>query len=110
MSDNQRPQRAGDVVISAAALRKAEEYVEEVEGAANKLPGVLGTSVTALAVIMSLFHLYAAYAVMPTHVLRAIHVAFILVLCFLLYPVAKRFRHRVRWWDWVAAAVSLIAI
>ena len=52
---------------------------------------------------MSLFHLYAAYAIMPTHVLRPIHVGWMLLLCFLLFPVAPRFRHRVRWWDCVAA-------
>ena len=59
---------------------------------------------------MSLFHLYAAYGIMPTHVLRGIHVAFVLFLCFLLYPVAKRFRHRVHWWDWLAALAALVAI
>ena len=94
----------------AEALKKAEEYVEQEEGALNKLRGALGTFVTAVAVIMSLFHLYAAYGIMPTHVLRGIHVAFVLFLCFLLYPVAKRFRHRVHWWDWLAALVSLVII
>ncbi len=59
---------------------------------------------------MSLFHLYAAYGIMPTHVLRGIHVAFVLFLCFLLYPVAKRFRDRVHWWDWLAALASLVTI
>ncbi len=47
---------------------------------------------------------------MPTHVLRGIHVAFVLFLCFLLYPVAKRFRHRVHWWDWLAAMSALVII
>jgi TRAP transporter 4TM/12TM fusion protein len=59
---------------------------------------------------MSLFHLYAAYGIMPTHVLRGIHVAFILFLGFLLFPVSKRFRHQVRWWDWAAAALSLVIV
>ena len=52
---------------------------------------------------MSLFHLYTAYAIVPTQVLRPVHVAFVLFLCFLIFPVAKRFRHRVMWWDWLAA-------
>ena len=90
-------------MVPAEALQKAEAYVELEEGPLNKLGGALGTFVTAVAVIMSLFHLYAAYGIMPTHVLRGIHVAFVLFLCFLLYPVAKRFRHRVHWWDWLAA-------
>jgi TRAP transporter 4TM/12TM fusion protein len=96
--------------VSAEALQKAEQYIEEEEGAINRLPGRLGTLATVLAVVMSLFHLYAAYGIMPTHVLRGIHVAFILFLCFLLFPVAKKFRHRVCWWDWLAAVVSLVIV
>ena len=106
MSDNNEPQRQDDPVVTEEALKKAEQYIEEEEGAINKLPGALGVFATALAVIMSLFHLYAAYGIMPTHVLRGIHVAFILFLGFLLFPVTKRFRHRVCWWDWIAARVS----
>src|SRR3954465_10373797 len=97
-------------VVSPEALAKAEEYIEEEEGATNKLPGALGVMTTALAVIMSIFHLYAAYGIMPTHVLRGIHVAFILFLGFLLFPVAKRFRHRIMWWDWLAALLSLVVV
>src|SRR5258706_1172403 len=108
MSENKRPQREVDPVVTDEALKKAEEYIEEEEGAINKLPGALGVFTTALAVIMSVFHLYAAYGIMPTHVLRGIHVAFILFLGFLLFPVAKRFRHRVCWWDWLAALTSLL--
>jgi TRAP transporter 4TM/12TM fusion protein len=97
-------------VVSAAALAKAEQYIEEEEGAINKFSGALGMMTTALAVIMSVFHLYAAYGIMPTHVLRGIHVAFILFLGFLLFPVARRFRHRIRWWDWLAAFFSLVVV
>jgi TRAP-type uncharacterized transport system fused permease subunit len=75
-------------VVSQEALKKAEQYIEEEEGAINKLPGRLGSIITLLAVVMSLFHLYAAYGIMPTHVLRGIHVAFVLFLCFLLFPVS----------------------
>jgi TRAP transporter 4TM/12TM fusion protein len=110
MSDNKRPPREDDPVVTDEALKKAEQYIEEEEGAINKLPGALGVFTTALAVIMSLFHLYAAYGIMPTHVLRGIHVAFILFLGFLLFPVAKRFRHRVCWWDWLAAFISLVIV
>ena len=109
MSENNRP-REVDPVVSDEALKKAEEYIEEEEGAINKLPGALGVFTTALAVIMSVFHLYAAYGIMPTHVLRGIHVAFILFLGFLLFPVTKRFRHRVCWWDWLAALTSLVIV
>ena len=66
---------ADDALVSDEAIKKAEQYIEEEEGAINRLPGRLGAMVTVLAVITSLFHLYAAYGIMPTHVLRGIDLA-----------------------------------
>jgi TRAP transporter 4TM/12TM fusion protein len=70
----------------------------------------MGIFITVIAVIMSLFHLYAAYSIVPTQTLRPVHVGFMLFLSFLLFPVAKRFRHRAYWWDWAAALVSVAII
>jgi TRAP transporter 4TM/12TM fusion protein len=42
--------------------------------------------------------------------LRGIHVGFALVLTFLLYPVAKRYRDRLQWFDLVAAVLALAVI
>src|SRR5262249_28485783 len=100
---------SGAPVISEEQLRKAEAYVAEEEGAANRLSGLAGTIVTAIAVVMSLFHLYSAYDIVPTQPLRYAHVGFVLVLCFLLFPLANRFRDRIRWWD-VIAAVAAVGI
>src|SRR5262245_38443365 len=97
-------------VIDAEALKKAEEYIEEEEGASNKLRGWLGVFVTATAVVMSVFHLYTAYSIVPTQTLRPVHVGFVLFLTYLLFPVSKRYRHRIMWWDWVAALVSVAII
>ncbi len=111
MSDNngrsQHQPGQDTAIISDDALKKAEEYIEEEEGATNRLTGFLGTFVAVVAVVMSLFHLYAAVAIMPTHVLRGIHVAFVLFLVFLLFPIAKRLRNRVYWWDWINSALAL---
>lgn len=93
--------------ISDEALAKAEEYIEQEEGAANKFRGALAVFVTLVAVAMSAFHLYAAAWIVPTQELRYIHVAFVLFLCFLVFPVAPRFRHRVMWWDWIAAVLAV---
>ncbi len=93
--------------ISDEALHKAEAYVEAEEGAANRLSGLAGLIVTGIAVAMTLFHLYAAYDIVPTQPLRYIHVAFVMVLAFLLFPVAARFRNRIRWFDVVAASASV---
>ncbi len=93
--------------ISAEALQRAEEMIEREEGVHNKLSGWLAAFVTAVAVAMSLFHLYTAYAIVRPEHLRAIHVAFVLFLSFLIFPAARRFRHRVMWWDWLLAAAGV---
>ena len=101
------PRLVSEGAISDEALRKAEEFIEQEEGAANRLIGIAATAVTAIAIAMSLFHLYAAYDIVPTQPLRYTHVAFVLVLSFLLFPVARRFRNRIQWWDVIAAAVCV---
>src|SRR5882757_9905402 len=98
------------VAVSDEALQKAEAFIEADEGAANRLMGWAGRISTTIAVVMSLFHLYAAYAIVPTQELRYTHVAFTLVLSFLLFPLATRFRNRVRWWDIVPGIFAVATI
>ncbi len=107
---NQHPAaEPGEVIVSDAQRHKAEEFIEAEEGAANKLRGWLNIFVVATAFAMSAFHLYTAYGIVPTQTLRPVHVGWVLLLCFLVFPVAARYRHRVMWWDWLAA-VLVIAI
>lgn len=94
-------------LVTEEQLRKAEEFVEAEEGVVNRLSGLAGNIVTAIAVVMTLFHLYAAYDIVPTQPLRYIHVGFVLMLCFLLFPMAPRFRNRIRWWDVIAGLVAV---
>jgi TRAP transporter 4TM/12TM fusion protein len=94
-------------VISEEQLRKAEEYIQQEEGAANRLAGWVGVAVTGIAVVMTLFHLYAAYDIVPTQELRYIHVAFVLLLSFLLFPLASRFRNHVQWFDVIPALAGI---
>src|SRR5262245_5434888 len=109
--------------VTEEQLRQAEAFVEAEEGVINRLAGRIGTLVTSVAVTMSLFHLYAAIAgawpftdfpIIATQPLRYAHVAFVLMLSFLLFPMAARFRNHVRWWDVVAgiagAAILIYAI
>jgi TRAP transporter 4TM/12TM fusion protein len=103
------PRLISQGAVSDEALRKAEEFVEQEEGAANRLLGIAGIVVTVIAIAMTLFHLYAAYDIVPTQPLRYAHVAFVMVLCFLLFPLAAQFRNRIQPWD-VAAAAASVAI
>src|SRR6185436_13622033 len=93
--------------VSAEALQRAEEMIEREEGVQNKHKGWLAAFVTTVAVVMSLFHLYTAYAIVRPEHLRSIHLAFVLFLVYLIFPVAKRYRHRVMWWDWLLAAAGV---
>ena len=110
MSDPAKPAVAAEPVISEESLKKAEEFIEAEEGATNRLRGVLAVFVTAVAVAMSLFHLYAAYEIVPTQTLRPVHVAFVLFLVYLVFPVAARFRNRVMWWDWILAIIPIVVV
>ncbi len=96
-----------DAAISEEALARAEEMIEQEEGVQNKFRGRMAGFIALVAVAMSLFHLYASYEIVRTEVLRATHVAFVLFLSFLIFPVAKRYRHRVMWWDWAAALLGV---
>ncbi len=118
-SPAQQSDRSLPVEVSDEVLRKAKVYIEAEEGATNRLVGVAAVLVTAIAVGMSLFHLFTAIAGVPplfselpivaTQPLRYTHVAFVLVLCFLLFPMAQRFRDRIQWFD-VALAAGAVAI
>src|SRR5712671_6779418 len=93
--------------ISEEALKRAEEMIEREEGVQNKFTGAMAHFIIAVAVVMSLFHLYASYEIVRTEVLRATHVAFVLFLSFLIFPVHRRFRHRVMPWDWALALLGV---
>src|SRR5262245_17488294 len=106
MADELRP-AASPSAVSDDALKKAEAFIEADEGALNRLSGIAGIAVTSIAVLMSLFHLYAAIAgawpvydapIIPTQPLRYAHVGFVLILSFMLFPMAARYRNRIRWW------------
>src|SRR5262250_3792002 len=118
MSEHTSGAEAAAPAVSQAQLQKAGAYVEAEEGVVNRLFGWAGRLVTSIAVAMSLFHLYAAIAgawpftdfpIITTQPLRYAHVAFVLMLSFLLFPLSARFRDRIRWWD-IAAGVMGAAI
>ena len=110
MAQQTHPPQHIEVVVSDEARHRAEEFLEAEEGAANKLTGWLNIFVIAVAFAMSAFHLYTAYGIVPTQTLRPVHVGFVLFLCFLVFPLAARFRHRIMWWDWLAAALSIAIV
>jgi len=101
-----------EVVISEEALKEAEKYIEEEEGPSRRLTGKTDVFITVVAVVMSLFHLYAAspFGVIMTQVLRGIHVMFVLFLSFLVFPSFKRFKNRIIWYDLVLALLGVAVV
>ena len=99
-----------EVVITEEALKEAEKYIEEEEGPSRRLTGKMDIFITAVAVVMSLIHLYAAIGIIMTQVLRGIHVMFVLFLSFLVFPSFKRFKNRIIWYDFVLALLGIAVI
>jgi len=99
-----------EVVISEEALKEAEKYIEEEEGPSRRLTGKMDMFITAVAVLMSLIHLYAAIGIIMTQVLRGIHVMFVLFLSFLVFPSFKRFKNRIIWYDFILALLGIAVI
>jgi TRAP transporter 4TM/12TM fusion protein len=88
-------------------LKAAERFIEEEEGAASRFGGNLDLLISTLLVVMSLFHLYAAAWIVPTQVLRPVHVGFMLLLVFLIFPATPRLRNRLMWYDVVLAVAGV---
>jgi TRAP transporter 4TM/12TM fusion protein len=109
MSENEEA-RQEELVMSDDARRRVEELIEEEEGVHNRYVGVLAVLLTLAAVVMSLFHLYAAVEIVPAYILRPVHVAFALALVFLMFPAHKRFRNRLMWYDVIFGIVSIAIV
>ena len=111
-TDKERSQPVGPSDISAEQLKQAERFIEQEEGAVSQYRGWLQSGIAVLLVAMSLFHLYPAspWGIVRTEVLRLAHVGFMLVLVFLLFPAAKRFRNRIMWFDVALLLLALAAV
>ena len=93
--------------IDSATQEKLDALIKQEEGDSNKYKGLFAVFLTLIAVSMSLFHLYAAYSIVPTQVLRTVHVSFMLFLVFLSFPLMARFKNRLMWWDVICALLAI---
>lgn len=78
--------------------------IEELnsESRTKSFSGILSKIIAAIAIAFSLFQIYTAtFGVLDAHIQRAIHLAFGMVLVFLLYPSRKAWRHdnKLHWQD-----------
>jgi len=108
--EERRNSESHDGAIPEDALKKAEKYIEEEEGPSRRLSGKMDLFITAVAVVMSLFHLYAAAGIVMTQILRGIHVMFVLFLTFLVFPSAKSLKTRIIWIDILLSILGVTVI
>ena len=101
------PPEVAPGALDQETVARVERLIEEEEGAQNRFTGLLGWIGTGAALAMALFHLWAAWDIVPTTTLRFVHVGFALVLGFLLFPAARRWRHRLMPWDMLLIAAAL---
>ncbi len=90
--------------------KKIQEIIEEEEGVTRKVSGLWSIVITALAAGMSLFAIYTSVFPVTTQILRSVHVAFLLTLSFLYYPMSKRFKGKINVVDIVLALASIACI
>jgi TRAP-type uncharacterized transport system fused permease subunit len=96
--------------IDESTLKKVEQYIEQEEGVHHRFTGAWGTFLFALAVLMSVFHLWAAYGNINPYQLRYAHVGFVLFLGFTLFPWRRAARNRFSWLDLGLALLGVAAL
>lgn len=88
-----------------------EEILEQFDTESNyrKLAGKVGLAISIIAMSMSAFHFYTAgFGQLVAMKQRAIHLTFVFVLAFLLWPAAKRLsKKKLPWYDIGLALVGL---
>jgi TRAP transporter 4TM/12TM fusion protein len=86
-----------------------EKILTELEGQRNFPPTHVYYWVIALiAFAWSVFQLYVSYFPVNSTIVRSIHLAFAMVLAFLIYPIAKKpkFLKTIPWYDWLLAIIG----
>lgn len=94
--------------LEAAAV--LEKYDKE-SAFRNRLPRALAIAIGAVLIAFSLFQLLTSIWTLEIQKLRPIHLAFTLLLAFLLYPAKRGLRKdRIEWYDWILAALAVYCI
>lgn len=94
----------------------SKEKIQEVMGKYDKesfyrkLGGKWGITIAVIATAFSLFQLYtAAFGMLPAQLQRSVHLGFVILLVFLLYPAHKGKIHKITIADLVLAIAGTFA-
>ena len=95
---------------AAQVQHEAEEVLEKYDKESafrNRLPNNLNIIIGSVLILFSLFQLYTTIWTVPLQILRPIHLSFVLLLVFLLFPAKRGMRKDIiPWYDWVLAGLS----
>ena len=107
MADPQAPGAPTFADNARAEHRAAEDYAAAEAGSRRPQPWA-NVLVIALCLGWSAFQLYVAYVPTNSTLVRSVHLAFALVLAYLLFPATRRGRQRagIPWYDFVLAALA----
>jgi TRAP transporter 4TM/12TM fusion protein len=96
-------------IYSGESGKGIKEEVEEVKSVVRILTGGWHNTTYVIAVIMSLFHIWVnTFGVMPGIYRNAVHLGFVLILIFFLYPISKSHPQRFITLDVILAFLSTI--
>ena len=77
----------------------------------NKIKGPVAFVLGLIMIAFSLFQIYTSIWTIPPQILRSIHLAFVLILVYLLYPAHKGLRKdKIAWYDVVLGLLALAAV
>ncbi|MCL2617026.1 MAG: TRAP transporter fused permease subunit, partial [Defluviitaleaceae bacterium] len=95
---------SGTSEIDAAAI---VSKFEKASAFRNNLPSQFTFIIGTILVAYSVFQLYASIFTVQARVLRPVHLAFALVLVYMLYPAGKNQRRdRIEWYDFMLAGLA----
>lgn len=94
--------------IAAARAEAVLQRFDRESSFRNKLNKPLTMFISIILIAFAVFQLYTTISPIPSQLLRAYHVAFVLFLTFLLFPATKGMRKdRIPWYDFVLALLAL---
>jgi TRAP transporter 4TM/12TM fusion protein len=97
---------AEDEIARLEAEAVLEKYDKE-SAYRNKLPKNIANAISAILILFSLFQLYTTLWTIPIQKLRPMHLAFTLLVVFLLYPAIRGLRKdRIPWYDCILAFIA----
>ena len=115
MSDKNDLQTAENAVLQTQEDQVSAEESQKIlekfdkESAFRVFADARGKILSVVLILFSLFQLYTTWQVVPSTHMRPIHLAVIITLAFILYPVNKKAsKTRLPWYDVVLAVASLV--